>query len=148
MFTRISDIDRMFSTMDLLRNKMGRIFSDFDRPFEFGPALDFNITTPRTNFYEDGDNFELRTEVPGIAKEDLNVKIQGNYLEISGSRSTDVPEGYKTHRAERSSNSFSRSFTLPNEVDSDKVKALLKDGVLYLTLPKSEAAKPKQISIA
>ncbi|HRF91211.1 MAG TPA: Hsp20 family protein, partial [Desulfobacter postgatei] len=55
--------------------------------------------------------------------------------------------GYKLHRNERSSTTFSRSFTLPDEVDAEKVDATLKDGILYLTLPKSEAAKPRQITI-
>lgn len=147
MFTRMSDIDRMFGAMDLLRNKMDRIFGDFDRSFDDVPGLTFRTGTPRTNLYESGDAFEIRAEVPGIAKDNLNVNIQGNYLEISGSRGDDAPDGYKVHRAERGANTFSRSFTLPDDVDANKVEAKLKDGILYLTLPKSETAKPKQITI-
>ena len=147
MFTRMSDIDRMFGAMDLLRTKMDRIFDDFDRSFAYGPALTITSNSPRTNLLENGDNFEVQAEVPGIAKEDLNIKIQGNYLEISGKRSVDAPEGYKTHRNERGANTFSRSFTLPDDIDAEKVEATLKDGILYLILPKSEAAKPKQITI-
>ena len=59
----------------------------------------------------------------------------------------ETPEGFKPHRNERSAATFSRSFTLPDEVDAQKVDATLKDGILYLTLPKSEAAKPRQITI-
>lgn len=147
MFTRISDIDRMFGAMDLLRNKMDRIFGNFDRSFDDVPGLTFRSSTPRTNLYDNGDAFEIRAEVPGIAKDDLNVNIQGNYLEISGSRTDDTPDGYKIHRAERGVTAFSRSFTLPDDVDANKVEAKLKDGILYLTLPKSETAKPKQITI-
>lgn len=147
MFTRISDIDRMFGAMDLLRNKMDRIFNDFDRSWVYGPAVALTSNSPKTNLLENGDTFEVQAEVPGIAKDDLNIKIQGNYLEISGKRTIDTPEDYKTHRRERSSKSFSRSFTLPDEVDSEKVEASLKDGILYLTLPKSETAKPKQIAV-
>jgi len=143
----MSDIDRMFGTMDLLRNKMDRIFGDFGRSFDDGPGLAFRTSGPRTNLYGNGDNFEIIVEIPGIAKDDLNVNIQGNYLEISGSRTDDTPDGYKAHRTERRTNTFSRSFTLPDEVDADKVEAKLKDGILYLALPKSEAAKPKQIEI-
>ena len=80
-------------------------------------------------------------------KTDLKIKIQGNYLEIGGTRTVDKPEGYKVHRSERGTERFSRSFTLPDEVDADMVSATLKDGILYLTLPKSEAAKPRQIEI-
>ena len=147
MFTRMSDINRMFGAMDLLQNKMDRIFGDFGRSFDDVPGLTFRASTPRTNLYENGDTFEIRAEVPGIAKDDLNVNIQGNYLEISGSRTGDTPNGYKVHRSERGTSTFSRSFTLPDDVDADKVEAQLKDGILYLTLPKSEVAKPKQITI-
>lgn len=89
----------------------------------------------------------VRAELPGISKDDISIKIQGNYLEISGKRVIETPEGFKSHRNERSSTTFSRSFTLPDEVDAEKVDAALKDGILYLTLPKSEAAKPRQITI-
>jgi HSP20 family protein len=147
MFTRMSDIDRMFGVMNLLRGKMDRIFGDFDRTFSDGTGLELRSGSPRISLYEDGDNFEVRAEVPGVDKKDLTVNIQGNYLEISGSRTVDVPEGYKVHRAERGSTRFSRSFTLPAEVDEDKVSASLKSGILYLTLPKSETAKPRQIAI-
>lgn len=147
MFTRLSDIDRMFGAMDLLRNKMDRLFSDYDRSSLSSPAFTLRSNSPRTNLLESGDSFEVQAEVPGISKDDLNIKIQGNYLEISGKRAVDTPEGYKVHRNERGSSTFSRSFTLPNDVDAEKAEASLKDGILYLTLPKSETAKPKQITI-
>lgn len=89
----------------------------------------------------------MKMEVPGMAKEDLNIKLQGNYLEIGGTRKPDTPEGYTVHRVERGTTTFTRSFTLPSDVDSDKVEARLGNGLLTLILPKSEAAKPKQIEI-
>ena len=147
MFTRMNDIDRMFGAMDLLQKKINQLFGDFGRSFDDVPGLTFRSSGPRTNLYENPDTFEVRTEVPGIAKDDLNVNIQGNYLEISGSRADDTPDGYKIHRTERGSDAFSRSFTLPDDVDADRVEAKLKDGILYLTLPKSEGAKPRQIEI-
>jgi HSP20 family protein len=146
MFTRMSNINNLFGTMNLLQKKLDNIYSDYGNlP---GYRWELESTSPRTNLYENGDNFEIRAEVPGIAKENLNVKIQGNYLEISGERISDAPEGYKTHKTERAIGSFSRSFTLPADVDSTKVDATLKDGVLYLILPKHEAIKPKKISIS
>lgn len=147
MFTRMSDIDRMFGAMNLLRNKMDRIFSDYDRSGISGPGYRPASNSPRTNLMENGDKFEVQAEIPGISKEDLNIKIQGNYLEISGNRSVGTPDGYKVHRNERGGSIFSRCFTLPDEVDADKADARLENGILYLTLPKSEAAKPKQITI-
>ncbi|WP_035237087.1 Hsp20/alpha crystallin family protein [Desulfobacter vibrioformis] len=146
MFTRISDIDRLFETMNLLQKRLDNLYGDYEK--SSGYRWGFEQNTPRTNLYENGDNFEIRAEVPGLEKDDLNVKIQGNYLEISGQRKSDTPESYKTHKTERSSGSFSRSFTLSEDVDSTRVDATLKDGVLYLTLPKNEAVKPKKISIS
>lgn len=145
MFTRLKDMDRLFGTMNLLQRKLDHIYGDSGRPSAY--RWEFEQTAPRTNLYENGDSFEIRAEVPGLDKKDLSVKIQGNYLEISGTRKSDAPEGYKTHKAERGTGFFSRSFTLPAEVDSSKAEATLKDGVLYLVLHKSEAAKPKKISI-
>jgi len=145
MFTRSSDIDRLFGTMNLLQRKLDNIYGNYGK--RSGYRWELASAAPKTNLYERGDNFEIRAEVPGLEKDNLNVKIQGNYLEISGERGSDVPEGYKTHKTERGIGSFSRSFTLPADVDSTKVEATLKDGLLYLTLPKHEAAKPKKISI-
>jgi HSP20 family protein len=147
MFTRMSDIDRMFGAMDLLRNRMDRFFGDYDRSLLSGPAFTLASNSPRTNLLENGDQFEVQAEVPGISKDDLTIKIQGNYLEISGSRSVVTPDGYKVHRNERGGSTFSRSFTLPDDVDADKVEATMKDGILYLTLPKSETARPRQITV-
>ena len=146
MWTRWSDMDRMFHTMDLLQNRMNRLFPEYDRSWAL-PALDVSQAGPRTNLYDLGDRLEMKVEVPGIEKEALNVKVQGNYLEISGSRKSDAPNGYTSHRVERGITSFTRSFTLPSDVDTEKVEAQLTNGVLTLALPKSEAAKPKQISI-
>lgn len=134
------DIDRMFGAMDLLRNRM-------DWPFPFGPAAALTASPPRTNILETDDTIEVQAEVPGLSKDDLSVKIQGNYLEISGKREVNAPEDHKVHRRERGSSSFSRSFTLPEDVDADKTEAVLRDGILYLTLPKSETARPRRIAI-
>jgi len=147
MWTRLSDIDRMFSTLDLLQNRMNSLFSDYGGFRTYPVTWDVSQSGPRTNLYDAGDHLEMKIEVPGIAKEDLSVKIQGNYLEISGIRKSDTPEGYSAHRVERGTSSFTRSFTLPSDVDSNKVEAQIANGLLTLVLPKSEAAKPKQISI-
>lgn len=147
MWTRTGDIDRMFSTMDLLRSRMNRLFTDYDRAY--GDDYGWNMIngSPRTNLYDKGDKLQIIAEVPGINKENLNIRIQGNYLELSGSRKSDAPEGYKAHRVERGTSTFTRSFTLPADVDSERVEAMLKDGILTMSLPKIEAAKPKQIEI-
>jgi HSP20 family protein len=148
MLTRLSDINRLFNAMDFFRNRLDSLYSDADWAYPAGLKWSVEDRFPKTNLYEDGDLFEIRAELPGIAKEDLNVKIQGNYLEISGAKKSASPEKYSIHRTERDITSFTRSFTLPADVDSEKVKATLENGILTLTLPKSEAAKPKQITIA
>jgi len=146
MWTRANEFDRMFGAMDLLRSRMGRLFNEFDRSYgDYSLQVD---TGPRTNLYDTGDKLKITAEVPGIAKEDLSIRIQGNYLELSGKRKVEVPEGYKAHRIERNTATFTRSFTLPVEVDAERAEAALKNGILILEVPKAEAAKPRQISIS
>jgi HSP20 family protein len=147
MWTRWSDIDRMFNAMDLLQNRMNRLFPDYGGFRSVPAAWEAFPGGPSTNLYDAGDHLEMKFEVPCITKDDLSIKVQGNYLEISGSRRSDAPKGYAAHRVERGTTSFSRSFTLPSEVDTNKVHAKLEDGLLTLKLPKSEAARPKQIQI-
>ena len=88
MWTSTGDIDRMFGAMDLLRSRMNRLFTDFDRPYVddagFRLAAD---GAPRTNLYDSGDHFVVVAEVPGMAKDQIDIKVQGNYLELSGKRS-------------------------------------------------------------
>ena len=151
MYPRWNDLNQMFGAMDLLRNRMSRVnnlFTDFDRSWGFSPSWQAANNWPRTNLYDTEDHLQLLAAVPGLNKDEINIKIQGNYLEISGTRKADRPEGYTAHRLERGGETFfSRSYTLPVDVDVDKVEAKLKDGILTLNLPKSEVAKPKKITI-
>ncbi len=147
MTTRWNDLGQILGAMDLFRNRMNSVFDEFDRSSNYGQGWLPRSTFPLTNLCDTGDNLEFTAEVPGVGKEDLAVKIQGNYLEISGKRQSDIPEGYAVQRIERELTTFSRSFTLPYDVDSSHIEAVLKDGLLRMVLPKSEAAKPKQISI-
>lgn len=147
MFTNWKDIDRMFGTMDLLQGKLDRLFSGYGRPYEDNSVWGTVDYFPKTNLYDTGENLDIVAEIPAFSKEDISVKIQGNYLEINGTAKSDVPEGYTPLRTERGINNFSRSFTLPAEVDSEKAEALMKNGILFLRLPKTVAAKPRQITI-
>jgi HSP20 family protein len=147
MWSRWSDIDRMFNAMNLLQSRMDNIFGDYSTSRPFPAAWIAAESMPKTNMYDLGDKFTVIAEVPGFTKENLNIKVQGNYLEISGTHEADTPEGYAVHRVERGTTSFNRSFTLPSDVDSEKVEATLKNGLLVLTLPMAEASKPKQINV-
>lgn len=147
MWTRIRDFDRMFQTMDLLQSRLNGLFQPYERTRSTGSIWGMSESGPRANMYDSGDNLEIRLEVPGVPRESLSVKLQGNYLEIKGERKAEIPEGYTSHRRERGASTFTRSFTLPSEVDTSKVEATLKDGILTLVLAKAEPAKPKQIAI-
>ena len=104
---------------------------------------------PALDVHENKDNFTVRVELPGFKREDIQVSLQDGVLTISGERKEEkVSEETEVHRQERYYGKFSRALTLPTAVAADKVKATYKDGVLTITLPKAEEAKPKQIDVS
>jgi HSP20 family protein len=104
---------------------------------------------PVLDVHEDADNFVIRAELPGLKRNDISVSLQDGALVISGERTVEkVEEGVEVHRQERFYGKFQRALTLPTPVAADKIKAQYKDGVLTVTLPKAEEAKPKQIDIS
>ncbi len=103
---------------------------------------------PRADIMENENHFLITLEAPGIRKEDVKVSVEKGVLYISGERKQEKEEkGKKYHRTERFYGTFSRTFTLPDTVDSEKIKASFKDGLLHLELPKTPKAKPKEIEI-
>ena len=143
MWTRL--VNRGSAHSDFFHSQLHNFLREFDTPHtNFGRHT---ATAPYTNMYDNGDHFTLQAEVPGLSKEEIEIKIQGNYLELSGNRKAVQPEGYKAHRIEQRKTAFTRSFTLQEEVDVEKIEATLDNGMLTLTLPKMEAAKARQISI-
>ena len=94
------------------------------------------------DLYEDKDNTYVRAELPGVARPELNVEMVEDYLTISGSRKAPAAEG----KGEESF-AFSRSVTIPESVQADKVTASLEHGVLLVTLPKREEAKPRKVTV-
>ena len=104
--------------------------------------------TPAVDIYEDENAFLIKVELPEVGREDVKVNLHDNTLSISGERrfeNEEKREGY--HRVERSYGQFYRSFMLPPNVNVEAIDAQFKDGVLRLTLPKKEEAKPKQITV-
>jgi HSP20 family protein len=99
-------------------------------------------------YHTDGQEIVLKAELPGLKREDIDLRVENNTLTLRGQRKHDseVKED-NYHRVERAYGSFSRSFTLPNTVDAGKVQADYRDGVLTVTLPMREEAKPKQIQV-
>ncbi len=131
-----------------LRDEMDRLFAapfhDWQRSGQF-----FNEWAPALDLYEDKENVYLKAEVPGMKKEDIDVSLHENVVTISGERKFEQKhEGAENYRSERFFGRFSRSITLPIAVEGEKVKASYKDGILNITLPKSEKAKPKQIEVS
>jgi len=104
--------------------------------------------TPAVDVYEDDDSFLIKVELPEVNREDVKVSLNDNMLSISGERRVENEEKRENyHRVERSYGQFYRSFTLPPNVSTEAINAQFKDGVLRLTLPKREEAKPKQIEV-
>ena len=97
---------------------------------------------------EDKDKFTVHVELPGFKREDINVSLDEGALVISGERKAETPEeGTTIHRQERYYGTFSRALKLPAAVAADKVKAAFRDGILTISLPKAEEAKPKSITV-
>jgi HSP20 family protein len=125
--------------------RLADLQDEFDRLFEspltaWSPALDVR---------EDKDSFVIRAELPGIKREDIEVSLQDGALVISGERKFEkTEEGVEVHRQERFYGKFQRTLTLPEPVAADKVKADYKDGVLTVTLPKTEESRPKKIDVS
>lgn len=132
----------------VLQNRLNSIFSDFARPEGEQEALAMGNFIPPVDVYEDAHQMVLKLEVPGIRQEDLDVRVENQTLTVKGERkfaSNEKEENF--HRIERRYGSFTRSFTLPQTVDSGAVTASYEYGVLSISLAKKEAAKPKQVKV-
>lgn len=105
--------------------------------------------SPTLDVFENKDNFVVKVELPGMTKEDIEVSLHDGSLSISGERKSEKKhEDAEVYRAERYFGRFQRTVTLPAPVASDKVQAQYKEGVLTITLPKTEESKPKQIDVS
>jgi HSP20 family protein len=103
---------------------------------------------PLMNITEDKDNYYVRAELPGLNADDLELSVTGDTLSVSGERKIPAEdEKAQYHRRERDAGKFSRIVSLPAQLDTGKVEANCKDGVLTVTLPKAEEAKPRQIAV-
>ena len=135
---------REFST---LQDRMNRLFRD-----SFSDGREEALTTasfaPPVDVYEDEHNVTLKIEVPGIEEKDIDVRVENNTLTVHGERKFEKEEKEENYRrVERQYGSFTRTFTLPTTVDSEKVEANYDKGVLKIQLPKKASAKPKQIKV-
>jgi HSP20 family protein len=133
-----------FDPMLRTAGDVNRLLESF---FDDAPAQrSYGARYPGINAWEDQDSAWIEAELPGLTMNDIELTVQDNQLTLSGQRKLAAPENATWYRRERSEGAFTRSFTLPWEIDA-KVEAKLKDGVLTVHLPKAEAAKPRKVKV-
>ena len=134
-----------FRSASGLESQVGRIFNElFDR------SQESNLTSwaPAVDIFENEHELVVKADLPDVKPEELDIRVENNILTIRGERKFEKKVDEKNYlRVERSYGSFARSFALANTVNSEAIKADYKDGVLTLTIPKREEAKPKQIKV-
>ena len=136
---------REFST---LQDRMNRLFRESYGPEGREESLTSTTFAPPVDVYEDEHNVTLKIEVPGVDEKDIDVRVENNVLTVHGERKFEKEEKEENfRRVERQYGSFTRTFTLPNTVDSEKVSANYEKGILKIALPKKAEAKPKQIKV-
>lgn len=129
-----------------LQNRLNSLFQDYGRSDT--EALSAASFAPPVDIYEDDQKLVLKLEVPGVKQDDLDIQVEGRTLTVRGERKFSSEEKQENfHRVEHRYGTFARSFTLPNTVDAENVKATYDAGVLELTLTKKAEAKPRQIKI-
>jgi HSP20 family protein len=137
-----------FREMGTLQDRMNRLF---DEVWGRGRREDESVTgnwMPSVDVKETKDALQIFTELPGVDPKDVEVTVESGVLTLKGQRNFEkAVEGESYHRVERAYGTFERSFTLPTNVDADRIQATYKHGVLQLSLPKREEAKPKSIAI-
>ncbi len=134
------------SELDRLRRDLSRLFNGrsgvngWDTPAGVYPLL---------NVSHDSENIYVRSEIPGVSLDQLDVSVTGRSLTVSGERAIPAEKStVRYHRREREAGKFRRQLTLPTDVESDRVQAKYQHGMLMVILPKSEKAKPKKIAIS
>ncbi len=132
-----------------MQDRINRIFGDaFHRRYDDDVMQRGDWMPPVDIFENDQQEIVLRAELPGVEKDQIDIRVENNTLTLRGerTRSSEVKDE-QYHRVERSYGTFSRSFSLPSRIDTEKVRADFKDGLLTIALPIREEAKPKQIEV-
>jgi HSP20 family protein len=146
LMTRWQPYTDLWGKMSQLRDEMDRLFESFGLGDGGWPTL--TVAYPAVNVWEDGENVYAEAELPGMELSDLEIYVTGgNQLTIKGERKPWNPGQGFWHRQERGFGAFTRLIGLPYDVDADKVEARFHNGVLTITMPKSETAKPRKITV-
>jgi HSP20 family protein len=130
-----------------LRHEMDRLLTGFVRSPE-APWAGLRRGQPAVNVWEDADTLKIELEVPGVRSDQVDISVVGGELALKIQRPEVKQEGVTYHRRERPVGSFTRVLRLPTEVEPDRVEAELRDGVLTISLPKAERAKPRKIEVS
>ena len=137
-----------FDRLATLRDEMNRLFESSLGTFGMRDFGLFSGWSPALDISDDKDNVFVKVELPGMKREEIDISLHDGMLTISGERKQEVKTGEgENFRSERFFGRFHRTVTLPTMVNPDKVKAVYKDGILTVELPKAEEAKPKQIAV-
>jgi HSP20 family protein len=135
-----------FREMATLQDRMNRLFQDFGRGNE--ELMTAGSFVPPVDIYEDEHSITVKMEIPGIDEKDLDIRLENSTLTVRGERKFEKEEKEENfQRIERRYGSFTRSFTLPNTVDTENVDASYDNGILKLRLAKRAEARPKQIKV-
>ncbi len=138
-----------FKELSAIHDRMNQLFDETFLPgrgSEAAPAA--AMWSPAVDVYESGDDIVVKAEIPGIDRDDVAVEVKDGILTLRGERKFEKEEKEENyHRIERSYGTFVRSFALPSSVDTEKVEASLKDGVLEVKLSKKELAKPRKVKV-
>jgi len=133
------------TTTNRINRMLNDIFADFDGALQNGNAATW---VPAVDVVEQADAIRIAAELPGVKPEDVKISVEGNVLSVQGTkRQASEEQTERVHRYERTYGSFARTFTLPATVDTAQIKAAYDTGVLTVTLPKAELAKPRQIAV-
>jgi HSP20 family protein len=146
----ITKRDQMQDLLYQLEHRMGRTFNEPFRGFEWSIPETATATTwlPLVDIFEEPDEIRLVAEVPGVRPEDVKISVENNLLTIKGTKEQVAEEkAERVHRYERTYGAFERTFSLAASIDPSKIKATYNLGVLTITLPKAETAKPHLIKV-
>jgi len=137
-----------FRDLISIQDRMNKLFEQTISRSRADEGITASTWTPSVDIYETPETIVMKAELPGLGREDIDIQIRDNTLTLRGERrfAKDVHEENYL-RIERAYGSFQRSFTLPTTIQQEKIRAVFKDGVLELTLPKAEGSKPKKIAI-
>jgi HSP20 family protein len=137
-----------FREFSILQDRMNRLFRDTQGSEGRDEYLTSTSFAPPVDVYEDEHNIVLKIEVPGIDEKDINIRVENNTLTLQGERKFEKEEKEENfRRVERHYGGFTRSFTLPNTVDAEKIQANYEKGILKISLAKQAESKPKQIKV-